>query len=112
MLVEGVAVEYIVEIKVFTDAADDSKRVHRNPAELVGQAVEEDLALDNVAEPFDLEILKAQSSLIQLEILLLGNLHEPSGNGSGLHPEHFWGKPATRGLCGRLRVVWRGHQVA
>ena len=46
MLVEGVAVEYIVEIKVFTDAADD-----QNPAELVGQAVEEDLALDLKRRP-------------------------------------------------------------
>ena len=57
---------------------------------MVGQAVEEDLALGNVAEPFDLESLKAQSSRIQHEIILLGNLHEASGDGSGLHTEHFW----------------------
>ena len=89
MLVEGVAVEYIVEIKVNADATDDSERVQRHPAQLVGQAVQEELTLGNVSEPFDLQSLKAQSSGIQHEIILLGNVHEPSGDGNGLHAEHF-----------------------
>ena len=46
--------------------------------------------IGNVSEPFDLQSLKAQSSGIQHEIILLGNLHEPSGHDSGLHAEHFW----------------------
>ena len=112
MLVEGVTVEYIVEIKVNTDAVDDSERVQRKPVHLVVQTVQEDLAFGNVTEPVDLQSLKVQSSDIQHEIILLGNVHDPSGDVRSLHAENFGTlvSPGSRS-CGRAWLQWGSSEV-